>query len=304
MSTPTGDDSGNQWALPGDPTRPVPHPAPSGYGTPASPSYGKYGQGVAEPVPAQPGPPGQPPGQPQPQWGQPQPGGPQWGQPGYVSPQQWVPHGGPTVVESVGRMQTWVIGLSVLLGVGMVAAAAFAPNQHQMLVDAVNGELVTAQTGSSASQAARSLTLLVEIVAWVVGCLWITRVRHNAMVLQPHQPRRSEVWIWLGWVIPIVQLWFPKQIIDDVIAATSQATGMPRLRTGWWWAAWLSTWVLGLVLAVATVLPPNDGVHAVLAALYAVATTVAALLWIRIVGTVSAAQDAQVTKPGLATLEQ
>lgn len=303
MSTPTGDDSGNQWALPGDPTRPVPQ-SPSGYGTPASPSYGKYGQGVADPAPTQQIAPGQQPGQPQPQWGQNQPGAPQWGQPGYVAPQQWAPPGGPTVVESVGRLQITVVLLSVLLGIGMVVATGFAPNQHQMLVDAVNGELVTAPTGSSGSQTARSLALLVEIVAWVLVCLWLTRVRRNAMVLQPHRPRHSDAWIWLGWVIPVVNLWFPKQILDDVIAATAQATGMPRLRTGWWWTAWLVSTLFGVVLAVSALLPPNDGVHGLLVALYAVVTTIAGLLWIRIVRTLSVAQDAQVAKPGLATLER
>ena len=294
MSTPTGDD--NTWVPPGDPTRPVPPPTPSTYGTPASPSYGKYGQGVADPVPAQhgaPGPQGQPP------WGQTQPGAPQWGQPGYVPPQQWPPPGGPTVLEPVGRLRIWAILLSVLLGVALVVNAGFAPNQHQILVDALNGERISTQTGSSGNQLLSSLALLVEIVVWVMACLWLTRVRRNAMVLRPHRPRRSDVWIWLGWVIPVVQLWFPKQILDDALGATAQATGMPRIRTGWWWTAWVLSWLLGVALAVTTVLPPNDGVHATLVALYAVVMAVAGLLWIRIVHKMSLAQDAQLAKPGV-----
>jgi hypothetical protein len=304
MSTPNGDDPGHQWAQPGDPTRPVPQPAPSGYGTPSSPSYGKYGQGQALPPP--------PPVAPAPQWdqqqgqwGPPQPGPGQWGQPGYAPQQQWRPPGAPAVLKLVGGLQTAVILLSMLLGVFIVVSAALAPNQHQLLVDTFNGELVpVSERGSVGYQTLSSMALLVQVATWVLACLWLTRVRQNAMVLQPRPPRHSETWIWLGWVIPVINLWFPKQILDDVIAATAAGTGMPRIRTGWWWTAWLSSMVLSLVLGVASVLPPNDAVHGALVALDAVVLAIGLLLWIGIVRRISVAQDAQIAKPELATLGQ
>src|SRR4051812_9233206 len=217
MSTPS---DGYPWAQPGGPngsngTGATPAgPAPSGYGTPSSPSYGKYGQGTALPVPP------------------PAPaGGPQWGQPGYTSPQQqppqpqWGGAGGPTEVKPIGGLQTALTALSVLTAVGFVAAAGLAPNQHQMLKDAFNGGGSSTQPAPAGSQVLSSTVLLLEVCVWAVASVWLTRARQNAMLLTWYQPRRSEAWIWLAWIIPVVNFWFPKQIVDDVIAATAQASG-------------------------------------------------------------------------------
>lgn len=313
----SSDKPGDQWTQPGDPTRPLsqsppspqsPAPSgPSGYGTPSSPSYGKYGQGTALPTP----PPAPPTGPPQPQWGPPpgqngppqngqwgQNGQPQWGQPGYQPQQQWQPSG-PTELRPVGNLRPAVIALSVLLAVALVAGPAVAPNQHQVFVDAMNGVTTGTVTepGSTGYSLVSSLGLLVEVAVWVLACLWLTRVRQNAMVLRPHRPRLSDAWIWLSWVVPVVNLWFPKQIVDDVLGATAAATGKPRLRTGLWWTFWLASLVCGIALAATTLLPPNDGVHAGLVAVDAVVTVVALLLWIRIVHQLSATQDALVGRP-------
>jgi hypothetical protein len=232
------------------------------------------------------------------------PSGPQWGQPGYNAPQQqWAQIGGPTEVKPIGGMQNALILLSALTGVGLVVAASMAPNQHQVFKDAFNG-VTTAQASSSSYEVLSSIALLLEVCVWAVTCVWLTRTRQNAMALAPRPPRRSEVWIWLGWIIPVVNFWFPKQIVDDVIAATAQATGKPRIGTGLWWTAWLSSTALGVVLAVASLFPPNDTLHTALVAVDAVVVAIALLLWVRIVRWLSMSQDAQGQKPSVVTLGQ
>ena len=60
--------------------------------------------------------------------------------------------------------------------------------------------------------------------------------------------RRSAVWAWLGWLVPIVSLWFPKQIVDDSwrITSSSAAVGQRgRYRdTSLWWGLWIAYQVL------------------------------------------------------------
>ena len=62
-------------------------------------------------------------------------------------------------------------------------------------------------------------------------------------------PTRSAVWAWLGWLVPIVSFWVPKQIVDDSwrITSSSAAVGQRgRYRdTSLWWGLWIAYLVAG-----------------------------------------------------------
>jgi hypothetical protein len=298
VSTPENGDQ-PPWQQPGQP------PAGSGYGQPSSPSYGKYGQGQAVPPTAPAPPPGQqfpgrqPPGQQPPggAWGQ-----PTWGQPGYVAPQPWVNR--PTTLRSAGGLPTAVLLLSALMAVALCLIAYLAPNQHQAIRDALNGVPARSRTGSSLYQVLSPLGFLAEVCVWVVTCVWLTRARQNALVLQPDgRQRRAEAWIWLGWILPVINFWFPKQVVDDVIGATAAGAGVPRLRTGLWWAAWLGSVLLGGAQAALSLYPPNDSLHRAIGLTEAIVTVVGLVLWIRIVRWISGRQEALVADRPVATLQ-
>lgn len=78
----------------------------------------------------------------------------------------------------------------------------------------------------------------VLLVTYVVTCLWLTAARANAVAINPYaQHARSQIWVWLGWWVPVVALWFPYQVVRDV-----QRASTPSGRTfalGPWWTAWL-----------------------------------------------------------------
>jgi hypothetical protein len=84
---------------------------------------------------------------------------------------------------------------------------------------------------------------------WIVGSLWLSRARQNAVLIAPDQVRRSAVWAWLGWWAPIVFFWFPKQIVDDSWQITSSAAAVgQRVRdrdTTLWWVLWIAYLVAG-----------------------------------------------------------
>jgi Domain of unknown function (DUF4328) len=81
----------------------------------------------------------------------------------------------------------------------------------------------------------------VAIFAWsIVFLIWFRRARINADSYGYRQ-RRAVGWVFWGWVIPIVNLWFPFQMMGDIWRA-----GLPpsrQSRTAWlpalWWTAWL-----------------------------------------------------------------
>lgn len=76
------------------------------------------------------------------------------------------------------------------------------------------------------------------VAAYVVSCLWLQFARSNTAVISPgFQHRRGGVWVWLGWWVPIVNLWFPLQVVRDVGEASGRGGAVPGV--GLWWAGWL-----------------------------------------------------------------
>jgi len=76
------------------------------------------------------------------------------------------------------------------------------------------------------------------IVVWVVTCIWLGQVRRHAKSINPVYPHARRVgWVWAGWLVPIVNLWFPFQVVRDIYAAASRFLMPSAMR--WWWGLWL-----------------------------------------------------------------
>ena len=96
------------------------------------------------------------------------------------------------------------------------------------------------------------LAALALFAAAAVFIVWLWRVRWNAEMFCRGEHRHTRGWVLGGWVCPLVNLWYPKQVVDDIVAASDPRTDplTPSLRevpgTPLVWAWWL-TWVTGLV---------------------------------------------------------
>src|SRR5688572_18369651 len=67
------------------------------------------------------------------------------------------------------------------------------------------------------------LYLLLLVASYVATCLWLWRARQNSELLGPgHHHARSRGWVWGGWVCPIVNLWFPFQVVKGVHLASTR----------------------------------------------------------------------------------
>jgi hypothetical protein len=143
---------------------------------------------------------------------------------------------------------------------------------------------------------------LVLLPLWIVGSLWLSRAQQNAMLIAPDQVRRSAVWAWLGWWVPIVCLWFPKQIVDDSWQITARAAAVgPRRRdrdTTLWWVLWIVYGLAGNAYQNKTLtdavmgndLPVNQGVVPALEIVAAVLGVLAFAAWVPVVRGLSQAQ--------------
>jgi hypothetical protein len=137
------------------------------------------------------------------------------------------------------------------------------------------------------------IVVIVTLAAWIVCSLWLSVAYDNARAVAPERLRRAKIWVWLGWWVPVVSLWFPKIIVDDVWSATATRTREacpPRGTAAWWtfWAAGLliTTGLTGWSMTGHTV---TGGVVA-LEWVLTTCTIAAFALWVPIVRAVTATQ--------------
>jgi hypothetical protein len=84
---------------------------------------------------------------------------------------------------------------------------------------------------------------LALLAGWITGAMWLHRARKNAEAFNPtFHHTRSAGWAWGGWVCPIVNLWFPFQVVRDTDRAASPLGTSPVI--GWWWGLWIAYLVL------------------------------------------------------------
>lgn len=139
--------------------------------------------------------------------------------------------------------------------------------------------------------------------AAAVFIVWLWRVRWNAEMFCRGEHRFTRGWVLGSWICPVVNLWYPKQVVDDIVAASDPRTptgieslrGIPGTRLVW---AWWLTWVVGLVLDNVAQRSVLDGApqlselrtNAVMSGISAISTTAAAVLAVMLVQRVNELQ--------------
>lgn len=113
-----------------------------------------------------------------------------------------------------------------------------------------------------------NLASLAVLVVGVLFLIWFHRALTNAQLIGLPQ-RRTPAWGVVGFIIPIVNFWFPYQSACDLFPP-----GHPdRKLVGRWWALWISAQLGAFVLIAASIASVGLGlvVAAVIAALYVLA---------------------------------
>jgi hypothetical protein len=80
--------------------------------------------------------------------------------------------------------------------------------------------------------------ILAAVAAYVTNCLWLWWARQNAEIPGTRAQRLPRAWVWTGWIVPIVNLWVPFQIVRDVRRAPRDRSDNVLLRL--WWTGWLA----------------------------------------------------------------
>lgn len=90
------------------------------------------------------------------------------------------------------------------------------------------------------------------VVTGVAFIVWLVRARANAERLCVARHTLSTGWVIGGWIVPIVNLWFPFQVVRDVWKASkpeNRGVGdLSLLRGSPLVALWWGLWVVALVI--------------------------------------------------------
>lgn len=192
------------------------------------------------------------------------------------------------VVESTRGAALVALGFAALAtGADVVGAVLAFPMTREV-------QAGLAGVGSSAFSNAYLVTEAVNslglFAAWVATAVWLTAARRNAEAITTLRHQRSAVWAWLGWVVPVVSLWFPYQVVRDIHRGSSAGLQSPR-HLGAWWGLWLATLFTS---NVSVRLAQDSGTIGLLGpsrAIGAVLTIGALLLWVQIVLSTVALQE-------------
>ncbi len=136
------------------------------------------------------------------------------------------------------RKARWLIGLTIAVN----AVSVLLLGAQRSLLDRGPGNISPAEWNRSDARigAAGLVELLLFVVAVVLFLRWLHRCYRNLVELDTENMRFTPGWAVGYWFIPILNLWRPKQILDDLWRGTDA-----RADTGA--GAWRSLPSTGLV---------------------------------------------------------
>lgn len=164
---------------------------------------------------------------------------------------------GPPKMVALKPVRSLANALRVLLGVSMASkvvvgvASGLAAASLSDYDSTAPYELVPLTFAEWVEAIAGYASFLPYLGCAITFIVWLFRTRHNAEVLCAVRHRRARGWLIAGWIVPVVSLWFPKQVVDDIWRASDPRTPATRvtlrelphagLVTAWWvsWLVWL-----------------------------------------------------------------
>lgn len=135
-------------------------------------------------------------------------------------------------------------GVAAMILIPLVCVVEVIANLQEwptadLIADVRNGQVSSTMALAVSASALRSgsvLTIGAVLVAGIVFLVWLWRARLNAeLIAGPESQERDRGWTVGGWICPVVNLWFPCQIVRDVYQASARRPVRPTL-VGVWWA--------------------------------------------------------------------
>jgi hypothetical protein len=193
-----------------------------------------------------------------------------------------------TAKASTGR-QVIAASSSLLAAVWVVALTSMPSAQSyrdQLASGTAADQIVTTYDAMAV------LIPITMITSWIITSLWLKKLHIAATTTNPTAMRLKRPWVFWSWIVPVVSLWFPKMLIEDLLKSegSEEAKSLIGKDTLTWWLTWVGFALVNNVGIVGAFDPPEGYVpiRPELELAGACLLTGAYLVWIRIVKTLDA----------------
>lgn len=170
-----------------------------------------------------------------------------------VAPQYVTPY---APVALVARLAQVLIGaVGALIAVALVVEVRVYRNAQD--IDLSQSITAFFSNGSGTALAMNAAVRLGVVVAGIAFLVWRHRIQVNLCGAMPvSRPEYTPGWAVGWWFVPLANLVKPKQAMDEAWLASDPllpagATGWRGRRVnpilGWWWAAWILSWLAPMV---------------------------------------------------------
>jgi len=178
---------------------------------------------------------------------------------------------------------------SLLAAVWIVALASIPSAQSY------RDQLASGTAADQIATAYDAMTVIIPITmisSWVITSLWLKKLHIAATATNPTAMRLKRPWVFWSWIVPVVSLWFPKNIIEDLLKAegSDESKSLIGKDTLTWWLTWVG-FALVNNIGIVSAFDAADGyvpIRPELELAGACLLTGAYLVWIRIVKTLDA----------------
>ena len=134
-----------------------------------------------------------------------------------------------------------------------------------------------------------NLSLLITITliwSWITTNRFLLPIYDQFAQANADSMRLKRGWVAWGWIAPIVNFWFPKRIVDDLLKAklakSDNSTQVVRA-TSTWWATWISFVLINDLGAFNALTGSADRIQPAYEIAAACMLTASYTVWIRII---------------------
>ena len=147
-----------------------------------------------------------------------------------------------------GRRQAVLV---VFVAIALISIAATVSDLLEIdLMNRVVDGGSSSDADATANDSRQSIVGVIQFASLIAGAIvfirWLTAANRNADVVAPGTRRYGHGWAIGSWFVPILSLWRPKQIVNDVWRAGGRdaADAEPGALLALWWAAVIiSNWL-------------------------------------------------------------
>jgi hypothetical protein len=159
--------------------------------------------------------------------------------------------------EPLRGRRRWVVAVFGTIVALCLAAVGLSIAELNLIDRLESGQFVSDEEIAANDRRVQTIGI-VQFIAFLAGGIvfirWLRAAYRNADVLAPGVRRYGHGWAIGAWFVPILNLWRPKQIVNDVWeASTLPGDGRrPPVLLLTWWLSWIASFLLGRAATRAT----------------------------------------------------